>query len=283
MRFLPAKGYRPIWIDFPPVPRPRWGHGRPAHEPLRALFESGREGYRSLLRDTLRERDRLAAIPVRGRPESGDPYWDNGYLPGLDAAVLYGLVAHRAPPRYVEIGSGHSTRFVARAIRDHALPTEIVAYDPSPRASVASLAGRVHPLRLEDLPDGDLIRSLGPGDVLFFDGSHRALENSDVTVFFLEILPRLPAGVCVQIHDICLPFDYPPGWEGRWYSEQYLLAAYLLGGGAGMRIVFPGAFASADPELSALMAPLWEEPSLRGVVRGGSSFWFETVPRDEGR
>jgi len=218
----------------------------------------------------------LAAVPLRGRPDSGEPYWDNGYLPGLDAAVLYGVLARRAPRRYVEIGSGHSTRFVARAIRDHALPTEIVSYDPSPRASVAGLAKEIHRVRLEDLPLDTLVGSLRAGDVLFFDGSHRVLENSDVTVFVLDVLPRLPAGVWVQIHDICLPYDYPPGWEGRWYSEQYLVAAYLLGGGAGLRILLPNAFVSADPELSRILDPLWSEPSLQGVVRGGSSLWLET-------
>jgi hypothetical protein len=67
------------------------------------------------------------------------------------------------------------------------------------------------------------------GDVLFFDGSHRCLQNSDVTAFFLDVLPELPSGVIVGIHDIVLPNDYPSVWKDRYYSEQYILAAYLLG------------------------------------------------------
>jgi hypothetical protein len=271
------RGHTPILIDFPPRPRARWGQGRPAHEDLRALLDRGRAGYRDRLGEIVAQRERLAAIPVNGSPDTGDPYWVNGFLPGLDAAALYTQVARRAPRRYVEIGSGHSTRFAARAIRDGSLATRIVCYDPAPRASVAGLAHEVHRARLEDLPAGEIAAAVGAGDILFYDGSHRAFENSDVTVFFLEVLPQLPAGVLVQVHDICLPYDYPAGWEDRWYSEQYVLAAWLLGGGAGLRIVLPNAFASQDAELTQLMEPLWTQAPLAGVERHGSSFWMETT------
>jgi hypothetical protein len=52
--------------------------------------------------------------------------------------------------------------------------------------------------------------------------------NSDVTVFMLDVLPRIPAGVLVGIHDIFLPYDYFDTWADRGYNEQYLLACYLL-------------------------------------------------------
>lgn len=227
----------------------------------------------------LRQEERLATIPVTGNPASGTPYWVNGYLPGLDAALLYALIAGRSPRRYVEVGSGHSTRFAARAIRDHGLETRIHAYDPAPRAAVEGLVHEIRRARVEDLPEGEIPSLLESGDILFFDGSHRALQNSDVTVFFLEILPALRPGVLVQVHDICLPWDYPPEWSGRWYSEQYLLAAHLLGGGAGTRLVCSCAFAGTDPECAAMLAPLWSRPALAGVERGGSSFWMETTDR----
>ena len=270
-------GHKPILIDFPPRPRPRWGYGKPAHEALHALLDRERGAYRRRLEEILEHRERLAAIPLHGSPKTGDPYWVNGFLPGLDAAALYTQLVRHAPRRYVEIGSGHSTRFAARAIRDGGLPTRIVCYDPAPRAPVAGLAHEVHRARIEDLPPGEIAGAVGAGDILFYDGSHRAFENSDVTVFFLEVLPRLPAGVLVQLHDICLPYDYPPGWEDRWYSEQYVLAAWLLGGGAGLSLVLPNAFASHDPELSKLLDPLWSQPSLAAVERHGSSFWVETT------
>jgi hypothetical protein len=276
------RGERAVWIDYPPIRGPRWGHGRPSHPFLARLIALEAPSYRECLATILHQKERLAAIGVTGNPASGEPYWVNGYLPGLDAALLYTLLATRNPRRYVEIGCGHSTRFAARAIRDHSLRTRIHCFDPAPRAEVEGLAHEVRRTRLEDLPPGELASLLEPGDVLFFDGSHRALENSDATVFFLEVLPSLVPGILVQIHDICLPDDYPPEWHDRWYSEQYLLAAYLLGGGAGSRIVCSCAFAGSDPECRAMLDPLWSLPALAGVERGGSSFWMETVARGAG-
>jgi hypothetical protein len=99
----------------------------------------------------------------------------------------------------------------------------------------------------------DKIRS---GDILFFDGSHRTFTNSDVTVFFLETLPRLPPGVIVHIHDIFLPADYPPEWNKRMFSEQYILAAMLLGKAPAFRTLLPDYFACTDPELVPHVAAL---------------------------
>ena len=270
------RGERPILIDYRPVPAARYGYTVPPHVGVSDLFERGRDGYRALLTDLLRHSDRLAAIPLRPSDDGMEPGWLNGYLPGLDAAALYGLIANRGPRRYVEIGSGNSTKFARRAVRDHGLPTEIVSIDPSPRASVAALADRRIERPLEAVPIEEFDALLDAGDFLFFDGSHRCFTNSDVTVFFLEILPRLRPGVWVQIHDVTLPWDYPPEWLKRWYSEQYVLAAYLLGGGGGVRVALPNAYVSRDPELSKILDPIWSRPSLEGVERGGSSLWLET-------
>ena len=49
-------------------------------------------------------------------------------------------------------------------------------------------------------------------------------------MFFLEVLPALPEGVVVHIHDIFLPFDYRPDGRGGTAIEQYLLAVALLNG-----------------------------------------------------
>ena len=68
------------------------------------------------------------------------PTWENGWFPALDAVTLYGLVATRNPRWYVEVGSGNSTRFVRRAIRDHGLRTRILSIDPGPRAEIDACA-----------------------------------------------------------------------------------------------------------------------------------------------
>ena len=63
--------------------------------------------------------------------------WDQDWFPRLDAAIAYSLVRERKPRRIVEVGSGHSTRFLAEAIADGGLATELTAIDPAPRADIA--------------------------------------------------------------------------------------------------------------------------------------------------
>ncbi|HEU4941080.1 MAG TPA: class I SAM-dependent methyltransferase [Candidatus Eisenbacteria bacterium] len=268
------RGHQPVFLDYPVRPAPRYGHGRPAHPELLQLLEGGRARYRNLLERMAGLGDAMARIPVRPEAGSMEPAWVNGFLPGLDAAALYGMLALQPPETYLEVGSGNSTRFARRAIRDQGLRTRIVSIDPHPRVEIDSIADRVirAPLEATDL---DPILALKPGDILFLDGSHRTFMNSDVTVAFLEVLPRLARGVRVQIHDICLPYDYPPSTRDFYYSEQYVLAAYLLGGARGASITLPNAFVGADVELSRILDPLWSRPGLEAVERRGSSFWME--------
>lgn len=117
---------------------------------------------------------------------------------------------------------------------------------------------------------------LDAGDLLFIDNSHRSFMNSDVTVVFLEILPRLKPGVFVEFHDIYLPFDYPQVWGTRYYNEHYLLASSLLAEGTKYEIVFPGMFIAQDSELSKIMNPLWDSSEMQGVEKHGGSFWIKT-------
>jgi hypothetical protein len=137
--------------------------------------------------------------------------------------------------------------------------------------------------------DLDIFDQLGPGDILFVNSSHRCPPNSDATVVFLEVLPRLQPGVLVHFHDIFLPCDYPPRWRDRWHSEQYVLGAMLLSDPGNLRIELPNAFISEDPELCRVLDPLWDDPRLAGIDRPdlpfwgrkGVSFWLRTL-RDGG-
>jgi hypothetical protein len=199
----------------------------------------------------------------------------NGWLPGLDSAALYTFLARTDPALYLEVGSGNSTKFARRAIEDHGLRTRLVSIDPQPRAEIDALCDEVVRSPAEEV-DLTVYDRLGAGDVLFVDNSHRCLQNSDATVMFLEVLPRLQPGVLVEFHDIVLPEDYPPEWLDRFYSEQYLLAAYLLAGGDRLSVELPNHFVSTDAELAAILAPLWDDPALAGVERHGGSFWIRT-------
>ena len=277
----PAPARRPLGvgdftlaIDFPVSPRTRYGFGRPSHPALTELLAEGGDRYAGLLKEFTGVFDRVATIAVHATDASDQPHWINGWIPGLDGLALYAFTALRRPAIYLEVGSGNSTRFVRRAIRDLGLATRIVSIDPEPRAEVNAICDDVIRQPLEDV-DVAVFDRLAAGDVVYVDGSHRCFQNSDATVILTEILPRLAPGVLVGVHDIFLPDDYPPEWNHRLYSEQYLLAAFLLGGHKGYQVVLPAWYVSQEPSLAGIVAPLFDRPGLEAVERHGDAFWFQ--------
>jgi hypothetical protein len=264
-----------IALDYPVSPRPRFGWGQPPHPQLLARIDRDRDRYEAEVRGYLAVVDDLRRIPVSaGSPV--EPCWNNGWFQGLDVVALYSMLATRDPSVLVEIGSGHSTKVARRAVTDHGLRTSIVAIDPTPRTPVDGIVDQRIVAPLEDA-DLSVLRALGAGDVVAFDGSHRAFTNSDVTVFFTEVLPTLAPGVLVQVHDVFLPWDYRPDWGDRWYSEQYLLAAWLLAGDR-LAVLSPNFHVSRQPALSAAFEPLWADLGGQEVVdvADPSAFWFTT-------
>ena len=135
------------------------------------------------------------------------------------------------PRRIVEVGSGHSTRFLARAVADGGLATRITAIDPEPRARIAGLAVEFLDRRIQDVEE-KLFEQLAAGDILFIDSSHQVKPGSDADLLFNRIIPPLPDGVRLHIHDVFLPDDYPPQWAWRRYNEQTAVAALLQRGWA---------------------------------------------------
>jgi hypothetical protein len=157
------------------------------------------------------------------------PRCDQDWFPGLDAAAAYTLVRRTRPHRIVEVGSGHSTRFLARAIADGGLPTRLTCIDPAPRASLRGLAADWLPQLVQDAPQS-CFTSLQPGDIMFIDSSHVLMPGSDVDHLLNQILPLLPPGVIVHVHDVFLPDPYPAAWAWRGYNEQSAIATLLQGG-----------------------------------------------------
>ena len=276
-----------VFIDYPVTPAARYGYGKPPHPQLAALIAKDRAGYKATLEKFSAFKESLLKIPAQSS-SALEPAWVNAWLSPFDLASLYCLVALNHPRNYLEVGSGVSTRVVRRAIRDHELRTRIISVDPQPRSEIDPLCDEIirQPLESVDLAVFD---RLAPGDVLFIDSSHRVFTNSDVTVVFLDVLPRLQPGVLVHLHDIFLPYDYPPEWRDRYYSEQYLLAAMLLAQSSRFRIALPNAFISHDAELGAVLAPLWGDAhfACQSSTSGpqklpdrsgqGSSFWMRTT------
>lgn len=272
-----APGGQVIAIDYSVSPRPRWGEawGLGRHEHLVRAVRAFDLQTLASIETILGFTDALRAIPEQ-RVNDMDPYWINGWIPGWDGAALYGFTASRKPARYIEVGSGNSTKFVKRAINDWQLGTTITSIDPYPRAEIDAICNRIirQPLELVDLTIFD---ELEQGDICFIDNSHRSFQNSDVTVAMLEIIPRLKPGVLVGLHDIFLPDDYPQDWADRYYNEQYLLGCYLLGGHAGTDIVFPSFDASRRPAYAKRMNTIWDLQHLRHVERHGGGFWLLTT------
>lgn len=120
--------------------------------------------------------------------------------------------------------------------------------------------------------------------MVFLDGSHRTFQNSDVTVFLLDVLPRLAPGITVGIHDIFLPRDYPEDWIPKYYSEQYMLGAYMVPFGPQFPLVAACHYLHKfmNDDLLAAFGPelighLPEKIAQRVPARiNGACFWFET-------
>ncbi len=250
--------------------RPRWGYDKPPHPELARLVEAGRDRYAEHLESMVPLADELAEIAFDA--DGREPRWVNTYFQGLDAASLYSFLVQRRPGTYLEIGAGHSTRFARRAIERHELPTRIVSIDPSPRAALSGLTDEHIQTPLEEV-DLSVFERLTAGDLLLVDGSHRVFTNSDVTVVFCEILPRLPRGLLVYVDDVFLPWDYPPQLSDLFWSEQYLLAAWLLAGDR-LEVTLPNFWISTQPELHRILAPLWDRFTWAAVPTNGTGFWL---------
>lgn len=198
----------------------------------------------------------LDSVPEEKTDEVA-PYWNNAYFPRGDARLAYAVVARYRPRRIVEIGCGNSTKFMRRAVKDFGLDTRITCIDPEPREDIRLVADEIRIARLQDA-DLSIFDEVGEGDAVFFDGSHLVLNGSDCTCFFLEVLPRLPRGAWVHVHDIFLPHDYPYQlFVDCRSNEQYMLAMLLL----------------HSPEWIPAL-PIYYANQKGLLPHGGGSFWM---------
>lgn len=263
-----------VELDFPVTPKVRHGHGQPPEPLMLARLESCSEHFGLQMRAMLPLLAPMLTIPSNAVADATEPNWINPAFPALDAMALYGMIALHKPRRLIEIGSGFSTKFARRAIRDHLLDTKLVSIDPEPRTEVDAICDEVIRAPLEDVSI-EFFEKLTPKDIIFFDGSHRSFQNSDVTVFFNEIIPRLKSGSVFGIHDVFLPDDYPSAWLDWYFNEQYLLASWLLAGEK-LKPDFAAYFIGETPELHAIFSPMWSHPNLAGANHKGGAF-FATI------
>ena len=188
-------------------------------------FHARSSAFLDLLDGLADFREDFARIGSRPAPAAR---WDQSWFPRLDAAMAYGLLRRFAPRQVIEIGSGHSTRFLCQAVADGGLATKIMAIDPAPRASLETSGVELlrQPLQRTGKQPFDRLQE---GDFLMVDSSHILMPGSDVDFLLGHVLPALPAGVMVQFHDIFLPDDYPDPWRWRGYNEQQGVLPLILG------------------------------------------------------
>ncbi|TNF46052.1 MAG: class I SAM-dependent methyltransferase [Bacteroidetes bacterium] len=272
-KFLSSK-HQTIHLDYQVDMKPRLGGVNPNNR-LYEIINKERMTYKSILNEALSYRSSLQKIKRSDEESSqNNPTWNNGFLPGLDIIGIYTMLGKFRPKKYIEVGSGNSTKVAAYAKSELGLSTKIISIDPQPRAEIDELADEIIRKPFESI-DLETILDLHENDILFIDNSHRILPNSDATVFFLEVLPYLKKGVIVHIHDIYLPFDYPQFMCDRAYSEQYGLAIALMANPGRYQCILPNYFISEDEELSSIIEPIWKHKNLEGVERHGGSFWIK--------
>jgi len=198
-----------------------------------------------------------------------DPKWEQDWFPRLDGAMAYRMVRELRPKRIVEVGSGHSTRFMVRAIRDGKLQTKFTAIDPAPRAAIEMLPITFIRKTLHQSPIQPFT-ALEDGDILFIDSSHIAMPGSDVDMLFLDILPQLPPGVIVHVHDIFLPDDYPVSWDWRGYNEQQSVAPFFLSGA--YKLLFSSAYVASRMKADLDTSAVGKLPLSEGAFE--TSLWL---------
>jgi hypothetical protein len=273
VKFLSPR-WQKLYMEYPVQFSPRYGHGNPPHGQLYTIIQANRQTYSDLLQEALNYTSVFHGIKKQvAETDTLQPAYNNDFLPGLDIVGIYTILAKYKPERYIEVGSGNSTKVAHKAIKEQGLQTKIISIDPHPRAEIDTISDEVIRQPFENI-DVDFLLSLKKNDVLFIDNSHRVLPNSDAMVFFMEILPRLQPGVIVHIHDIYLPYDYPPFMCDRFYSEQYTLAAFILANPTRYATLLPNYFISEDTELRKILAPIWNHPNLKDVEQHGGSYWI---------
>jgi hypothetical protein len=206
---------------------------RPVLDPRRERRLPGidlRVGEQLNLLSELRYAEELRAIPSRSNG-SLSPYYDNPAFAPADSGVYHCLLRHFKPRRVIEVGSGQSTRFAANALAINAAEGHaggLLTIEPYESPELERLGATVIRERVEDV-GADVFDRLEPRDVLFIDSSHVVRPGGDVAFLLLEIVPALPPGVFVHIHDVFTPYDYPTEWSRRrWFwTEQYMVEALL--------------------------------------------------------
>lgn len=194
----------------------------------------------------------------------------NGFYPTPDAESYAAMILEHQPDQIVEVGSGFSTLVARQAIAYSGGNTKLTAIDPQPRTDVSAAADKVITKPVEDAELD--VENWTPKSILFIDSSHVCRSRGDLPRLFCQVLPNLPPGVIVHVHDIFTPYDYPTNYDSYCYTEQYLLQC-LLSGSERYRTILTTHYLSRNhaKEMQATFGgKVGEDPLFFG-----GSYWFE--------
>jgi hypothetical protein len=217
----------------------------------------------------------LRKDPLINRSALGEEAVSNTFCNTPDAEIYASMILARRPATVVEVGSGFSTLIAKKAIEFLGYDSRIMVFDPYPRTDVRAVADDMHlaPVEKSTL----LQRRWEEGDILFIDSSHICRTRGDLPYLFCQVLPSLPVGVMVHIHDIFLPYDYPNLYDQWAHTEEYLLAC-TLAHSRRYRVVLATHWLSREhpAQMNAVFGP------FAGTEKSpphhlGCSFWIEVV------
>jgi hypothetical protein len=204
----------------------------------------------------------------------------------IESQVLHCFMRSLRPARIVEIGSGVSTLCMVHAAglneREGRPSSQITCVEPFPRTSFAHLKNVRHLKQLcQEVPD-DVFEQLQHGDLLFVDSSHAVKCGSDVLKIWLDIVPKLPAGVYIHAHDIFLPYLYDPAVLSGFFDwqETSLLLALLTNNLRLTALCVQAALHWDEPEALAQILPDYRPNGPTTASNAGhfpASAWLRTA------
>jgi hypothetical protein len=206
----------------------------------------------------------------------------NNSFMAVDGHMYYGLIRHLRPKRIIEIGAGCSTLMGARACLENGRegPADYTVIEPYPGRLIKNGVPGVTDIlvkKAQEVPL-DKFMTLEANDILFIDSSHVLRSGNDVHYEYLEILPRLKAGVYVHVHDISLPEEYPAVYyqQQLYWTEQYLLQAFLAFNSR-FKVVWPGNYLMVKfPDEMTRLFPEISEMRAKYPQSEPTSFWIRS-------
>lgn len=194
----------------------------------------------------------------------------NGSFESGDAEVLFYVIRSIQPQRVIEIGAGNSSLIISAALKmnlSEGSRSQHIIVEPYENKWLESLDARVIRERVETV-DFSIFEQLQNKDILFIDSSHVVKPENDCVFEYTELLPALPAGVIVHVHDVFTPYDYPSEWINKRryvWTEQYILEALLLNS-LQWEVLAPLNWLSKDSDQFQKYCPYFETGRMPGSI-----------------